>query len=109
MAINEDFLDIGQLLKKLEDKSYVRYIPLILHICATIDSVQGCTINDKVLALVTQPVKAVDLIVALTRTTNSDNLLVANPVFDSKYEQITDEIKTMLQLINKLQQKIGWL
>ena len=91
------------------NKSFFKFIPLTLYICSTIDCTQGLTIHSPILALLRKEDRAEDIIVALTRTSNPDTLLVANKIFDYRYEPISTDTKTLVREINKAQRKDGWL
>lgn len=100
---------MGEQMEKLAQKSFFKFMPLVLHICSTIDATQGLTINSPILALITNKDKSEDIIVAFTRSSNPDTLMVANKVFDQNYSPISFEIKTLIKLINEEQKKGGWL
>ncbi len=96
-------------MNQLVHKSFFKIIPLVLHICATIDSTQGLTIHSPILALLKRDDRAEDMIVALSRTSNPDSLLVANKIFDQHYEHIAYETRSLIKMINQSQKKDGWL
>ncbi len=110
-GVGEDNAETKMLEKmmKFERKCYFTFVPLALYICCTIDSTQGLTINSPVLALLTQTDRAEDIIVALTRTSNPDCLLIANDIFDTNFEPIAHETKELLRLANATQRRTGWL
>lgn len=89
--------------------SWFEFVPLTLNICSTIDNTQGKTIHSPVLALIRKEDGSEDRIVGLTRSSNPNNLLVANKIFDNKYELISNETTNMLREINKAQRKVGFL
>lgn len=99
----------NEMMAKLANKSFFKIMPIVLHICCTIDSTQGLTIHSPIMALLTKDDRAEDIIVALTRTSNPDKLLVANRIFDTKYETIAFETKNLIKMINRAQKKDGWL
>ena len=90
-------------------KSFFRTIPLALHICSTIDSTQGLTIHNPILALLRKEDRAEDIIVALTRASNPDTLLVAYKVFDTKFEPIDRSTKSFMKTMLSVQKNDGWL
>ena len=90
-------------------KSFFRTIPLTLHICSTIDSTQGLTIHSPILALLRKEDRAEDIIVALTRASNPDTLLVANKVFDTKFEPIDRSTKSFMKTMLTVQRNDGWI
>lgn len=89
--------------------SFFSFVPLALHICCTIDCTQGLTIHSPIFALIRKEDRAEDIIVALTRTSNPDTLLVADRIFDRRYEPISNDTKNMIREINKTHRKDGWL
>lgn len=105
----EEVDEMSLLMQRNDHKSFFRFVPLVLHICSTIDATQGLTIHSPILALLTRKDKAEDIIVALTRSSNPDNLLVANRVFDSAYSPIAPEIQSLVRLVNEVQKQGGWL
>ena len=107
--INENISDMTDMMNKLANKSFFKVLPIVLHIGCTIDSTQGLTIHSPILALLKKEDRAEDFIVALSRTSNPDMLLVANNVFNEKYESIAFETKNLIKIINKAQRKDGWL
>jgi hypothetical protein len=107
--IIDENAQMGEMMDKLVHKSFFKFVPLVLHICSTIDATQGLTIHSPILALLTKNDRAEDIIVALTRSSNPDTLLVANKVFDQNYSQIAHEIQTLIKLINEEQKQDGWL
>jgi hypothetical protein len=107
--IIDETAQMGEMMDKLVHKSFFKFVPLVLHICSTIDATQGLTIHSPILALLTKNDRAEDIIVALTRSSNPDTLLVANKVFDQNYSQIAHEIQTLIKLINEEQKQDGWL
>ncbi len=100
---------MAEKMNKLENKCFFTFVPLTLHICCTIDTTQGLTINSPIIALLTKDDRAEDIIVALTRTSNPDTLVVANDILSTKFEPIAREVKELLRLANTTQKKIGWL
>ena len=109
LDINENISDMTDMMNKLADKSFFKVLPIVLHIGCTIDSTQGLTIHSPILALLKKEDRTEDFIVALSRTSNPDMLLVANNVFNEKYESIAFETKNLIKIINKAQRKDGWL
>ncbi len=101
--------NMSDLMNQLVHKSFFKIIPMVLHICATIDSTQGLTIHSPILALLKRDDRAEDMIVALSRTSNPDSLLVANKIFDQHYEHIAYETRSLIKMINQSQKKDGWL
>lgn len=100
---------MSEMLNLLVNKSFFSIMPLVLHICSTIDSTQGLTIHSPILALLKKEDRAEDIIVALSRTSNPDTLLVANKVFDQKCEPIAFDTRNLVKMINDAQRKDGWL
>lgn len=107
--IVDDERHFHEMMDKLANKSFFKCMPIVLHICCTIDSTQGLTIHSPILALLTKDDRAEDIIVALTRTSNPDKLIVANKIFDTKYESIAFETKNLIKIINSAQKQDGWL
>ena len=98
-----------EMLGKLKNKSFFRTIPLVLHVCSTIDSCQGLTITTPVLALLHKSDKAEDIIVGLSRNDNPNQLMVANNIFAQRFEPISAETKDLVKMINSLQRTDGYL
>lgn len=100
---------MSEMLTALQNQSFFNFFPLVLHICSTIDSTQGLTINSPILALLKPSDRAEDIIVVLSRSSNPDMLLVANKIFDQRYEQIDSNTKGFVRMNNKLQRLDGYL
>lgn len=92
-----------------DKKSFFKTIPLALHICSTIDSTQGLTIHSPIIALLRKEDRAEDMIVAFTRPSNPDTLLVANKVFDRKFEPIDPATKSFIRTVHTVQKNDGWI
>ena len=107
--IEDDESTMQEMLGKLANKSFFRTVPLVLHVCSTIDSTQGLTIKTPVLVLLHKNDEAKDIIVGLSRSNNPNELLVANNIFAQRYEPISHETKTLVKMINSFQRNDGFL
>ena len=105
----EDDQRMSSLLSDSANKSFFKFVPLVLHICSTIDCTQGLTIRMPIIVLIRREDGATERNVSLSRTNNPDWLLVANKIFDMPYEPISGEIKAFNRQINMLQRKNGYL